>query len=79
MPDSHLLGHINALIFGAVDTASSAFSRLFHLLAQNPNMQDRIREEGRLAREQGGAEELEFKALTNLIYTDAFIREVLRL
>ena len=79
MPDSHLLGHINALIFGAVDTASSGFSRLLHLLAQHPDMQDRIREEGRLAREQSGTEELDFKVLTNMTYTDAFIREVLRL
>jgi hypothetical protein len=79
MSDSHLLGHINALIFGAVDTASSAFSRVLHLLAQKPDMQERIREEGRLAREQSGTEELEFKVLTNMTYTDAFIREVLRL
>ena len=79
MPDSHLLGHINALIFGAVDTASSAFSRLLHLLAQNPDMQERIRQEGRLAREKSGTEELEFKVLTNMTYTNAFIREVLRL
>lgn len=79
MPDSHLLGHINALVFGAVDTTTSAFSRLLHVLAQNPGMQDLIREEDRLAREQSGAEELEFKVLTSLTYTDAFIREVLRL
>lgn len=79
MPDSHLLGHINALIFGAVDTTSSAFSRLLHVLAQNPCMQDRIREEYRLVCDQSGTEELGFKSLTNLTYTDAFIREVLRL
>ena len=79
IPDSDLLGHINALIFGAVDTTSSAFSRLFHLLAQKPDLQNRIREEGRIAREQSGTEELEFKVLENLTYTDAFIREVLRL
>ncbi|KAG8220286.1 cytochrome P450 [Butyriboletus roseoflavus] len=79
LPDSHLLGHINALIFGAVDTTSSALSRLLHVLAQNPAMQDRIREEHRLSREQNTTEELEFKTLTNFTYTDAFIREVLRL
>ncbi|KAF8550967.1 cytochrome P450 [Imleria badia] len=79
IPDSQLLGHINALVFGAVDTTTSAFSRLFYLLALNPDMQDRIREESRLTCEQSGTEELDFKVLTNMTYTDAFIREVLRL
>lgn len=79
MPDSHLLGHINALIFGAVDTASSALARVFHILAQNPDMQARIRKEGHDWREQIGSDELMFKTLSEMQYIDAFLREVLRL
>ncbi|KAJ7693897.1 cytochrome P450 [Mycena rosella] len=43
--DEELLGQMATFMFTATDTTSGALSRLFHLLAQHPEVQDKLFEE----------------------------------
>lgn len=74
------------IVFAAQDTASSATSRILHILAQNPEAQARLRAEIRDLRgfkrtEDGNDSEelLEYDALMRLPYLDGVVRETLRL
>ena len=51
--------------------------RVLHLLAQHPDVQDRVRNEITEARASGG--DLDYNQLLALSYLDAIIRETLRL
>lgn len=79
LPESQLLGLMNGLIFAAMDTTSSAFARMLHVLALNPEIQDRLRQEVLTIHRQLGAEDLSYDVLSELPYLDAFCREILRL
>lgn len=61
------------LVFTATDTTSGAMSRLLHLLAQHPEVQNKLVEE---ITAQG--EQPDYDTLTSLPYMDAVIRETLR-
>ena len=61
-----------------VDTTSNAMSRVLHLLAQNPDIQEKLRRELVSARETYG-EDIPFDDLVALPYLDAICRETLRL
>ena len=61
-----------------VDTTSNAMSRVLHLLAQNPDIQEKLRSELMSARETYG-EDIPFDDLVALPYLDAICRETLRL
>ena len=61
-----------------VDTTSNAMSRVLHLLAQNPDIQEKLRSELVSARETYG-EDIPFDDLVALPYLDAICRETLRL
>lgn len=65
------------MVFAATDTTSSALSRIFHLLAQHPEAQNRLRDEICAARSYNG--DLDYKQLDGLRYLDAVIRETMRL
>lgn len=67
------------LTFAATDTTSSALSRTLHLLAQHKDIQHKLREEVRKAREDNGGDDLGFDTLDALPYLDAVCRETLRL
>ena len=60
-----------------MDTPSSALCRLFWLLAQHQDVQNRLREEIREAKEKYG--NLNYDQLSALPYLDAVCRETLRL
>ena len=79
LPESQLLGLMNGLIFAAMDTTSSAFARMVHILALNPEIQDRLRHECLTILEQFGREELDYDTLSEMPYLDACCRETLRL
>lgn len=67
----------STLIFGATDTTSNALSKTFQLLAEHPDVQDKLRAELRAA---GGADhDIPYDALVSLPYMDAICRETLRL
>lgn len=65
------------MIHAATDSTSTALSRIFHLLSQRPEVQDRLRKEIIEARAKDG--DLGYNELWALPYLDAVIRETLRL
>ena len=58
------------------NTTSHAISRVLHLLALHPDVQQRLREEVTAARAERG--DLDYDTLMNLPYLDAICRETLR-
>ncbi|KZP14916.1 cytochrome P450 [Athelia psychrophila] len=77
LTEAEVIAQVTTLVFAATDTTSSALSRIFHLLAQHPEAQGRLRDEICAARAQDG--DLDYKLLDGLQYLDAVIRETLRL
>ena len=65
------------LVFAATDTTSSALSRILHLLALHPDVQDRLRKELKEACQNN--EELPHDQLVSLPFLEAVCRETLRL
>ncbi|KAG6854373.1 hypothetical protein C0991_007364, partial [Blastosporella zonata] len=68
----------NTFTFAATDTTSNALSRTLHLLAMNPEVQDRLREEVTQAR-KSNAGNIPYDDLVSLPFMDAVCRETLRL
>ena len=60
-----------------MDTTSSALARIFWILAQHQDAQNRLRIEIREARQDGN--DLTYDQLEKLPYLDAICRETLRL
>ncbi|KAF8889934.1 cytochrome P450 [Infundibulicybe gibba] len=77
LPEVELLGHMTSLTFAAMDTTSCAVSRIFHLLATHPDVQDQLRQE--IVSAIGDGFDLSFDDLNALPYLDAVCRETLRL
>ncbi|KAL1744127.1 cytochrome P450 [Schizophyllum fasciatum] len=77
LPEDELLGQMSSLVFAAMDTTSTALSRISHLLATHPEDQDRLRAEIRAAKKEYGT--LSYNDLEELPYLDAVCRETLRL
>lgn len=78
LPEKELLAQISTLTFAAMDTTSNALARIFDLLSQNQDVQDRVREEVTAAYEEHG-NILDYETLTALPWLDAVCRETLRL
>ncbi|KAJ7336312.1 cytochrome P450 [Mycena albidolilacea] len=56
---------------------SSALSRTLHLLAQYPDVQEKLRQEIRSAQQEGA--DISYDQLNSMVYLDAICRETLRL
>jgi cytochrome P450 len=67
------------MIFAAMDTTSSALSRILSVLADHQDAQDKLREELVEAKKINGGDELGYDQLVGLPYLDAVCRETLRL
>lgn len=67
----------STLIFAATDTTSNALSRILQLLAEHPDVQDKMRAEIIEASPDG--EDIPYDDLVALSYMDAVCRETLRL
>lgn len=68
------------LIFGAQDTTSSALSRILYLLAEDPIIQETLRDEIRTAQARSTPErQLDHDELIALPWLDSVIKETLRL
>ncbi|KAJ7479855.1 cytochrome P450 [Mycena latifolia] len=76
LPQEELLGQISTLIFTAQDTTAAALSRMFQVLADNPDVQQQLRAEVTTAHAQG---DLSYAELTALPLLDAVCRETLRM
>ncbi|TCD71091.1 cytochrome P450-dit2 [Steccherinum ochraceum] len=77
MPDDEFLGHMCSLMFAAMDTTSGALARIIHLLAQHPDVQEKLRAEIVEARRGDG--DIDYDQLVTLPYLEAVCRESLRL
>ena len=72
------LCYYRTLTFAAMDTTSTALSRILFLLAQHQDAQDRLRSEIRQAQKKDGSD-FGYDDLERLVYLDAIMRETLRL
>ena len=67
--------HPRTLTFAATDTTSGALARILSLLSIHQDVQNKLRQEIRKARESG---DLGYNELVALPYLDAVCRETLR-
>ena len=65
------------LVFAATDTTSSTISHILQLLAENPDVQEKLRAE--IAEARAGRDYIPYDELMDLPYLDAVLRETLRL
>ena len=78
MTDEEIQAQMSTFILAGMDTTSNALSRIFHLLAERPDVQRRLRAELAEAR-GGGCADIPYDDLVKLPYLDAICRETLRL
>ena len=64
-------------MFAATDTTSNALSRILQLIAEHPDVQDKLRAE--LIEASPDGEDIPYDDLVALPYMDAVCRETLRL
>ncbi|KAI0648564.1 cytochrome P450 [Trametes meyenii] len=76
LPEVELIGQVSTFIFAAMDTTSNALSIILSLLAEHPDVQEKLRKE---ILEASNGEDLDYDALVSLPYLDAVCRETLRL
>ncbi|KAI0056909.1 cytochrome P450, partial [Artomyces pyxidatus] len=79
LADEEILGQMTTFAFAATDTTSTALSRVLYLLAQHPDVQNKLREELSEAYVAAMDSELGYDELENLPLLDAICRETLRL
>ncbi|KAH8991718.1 cytochrome P450 [Lactarius akahatsu] len=68
-----------AIVLAATDTTSSALSRILHLLALHPDIQDKLGKELKEACKDNGAGEIAHDQLVSLPFLEAVCRKTLRL
>ena len=67
------------MILAGMDTTANSLARILQLLAENPDAQERLRDEiTRAVEADGVGDTLEFDKLMELPYMDAVCRETLR-
>ncbi|KAI3604512.1 cytochrome p450 [Moniliophthora roreri] len=76
LDEEELIGQMSTLIFAAMDTTSTALSRILQLLATHPEVQQKLRDEIDEAFQDG---DIPYDVLVSLPYLDAISRESLRL
>ena len=78
MTDEEIDAQMSIFILAGMDTTSNALSRILQLLAQHPDVQEKLRAE--IVEAQGGdRSDLPYDDLIKLPYLDAVCRETLRL
>ena len=75
---NHLTILRSFLVLAATDTTSSSMTQIVDLLAQHPDVQERLREEIIQARDECNGD-ISYDKLVSLPYLDAVCRETLRL
>jgi len=79
LPESEVVGQVSTLIFAAMDTSSNTMTRILHLMALHPEVQEKLRKEIMDALELNGGRDFTWDELDTLTYLDAVCRETLRL
>ncbi|KAF6756784.1 cytochrome P450 [Ephemerocybe angulata] len=78
LSQDEIIAQVSFLTFAATDTTSNALSRIFHLLSENLEVQEKVRDEIAAAFVQNGGD-LDYDALMGLPFLDAVCKETLRL
>ena len=78
LSDEEVIAQMSTLMVAAMDTTSSALSRILHLLSIRQDAQDKLRAELSEAYESFG-DQPDHDVLVGLPYLDAICRETLRL
>ncbi|KAL1947082.1 hypothetical protein VTO73DRAFT_14043 [Trametes versicolor] len=78
LPDEEIVGQVSTFVVAAMDTTSNALSMTFSLLAEHPEVQEKLRKEIMEA-SNGGLEDIDYDTLVSLPYLDAVCRETLRM
>ncbi|KAK7676944.1 hypothetical protein QCA50_020062 [Cerrena zonata] len=78
LSEEELLGQMSIIVFAATSTTTIALAQTFHLLAENLDVQDKLRNEIREAKLNAGGD-IPHDELMALPYLDAVCRETLRL
>ncbi|KAI0955823.1 hypothetical protein AcV7_006386 [Taiwanofungus camphoratus] len=73
--EDEMIAQMSTMLFAGTDTTSSIMARILHLLAQHPDVQEKLRQELLHARKEG---DLGYDELVQLPYLDAVCRETLR-
>nr|BED42974.1 cytochrome P450 monooxygenase [Trametes versicolor] len=76
LPEEELIAQMATFIFAAMDTTSNALCVTLLLLAEHPDVQEKLRKE---ILEASNGEDLDYDKLVSLPYLDAVCRETLRL
>ncbi|KAI8972816.1 cytochrome P450 [Trametes punicea] len=79
LPEEELIGQMSTLTFAAMDTTSNALSFTLWRLAQNPHVQNKLRQEITEAKDACGGGDIGYDDLVSLPYLDAVCRETLRI
>ncbi|KAJ3572763.1 hypothetical protein NP233_g2876 [Leucocoprinus birnbaumii] len=79
LSDEEVFGQVASLTFAAMDTSSSALSRIIYILGEHQEVQDRLRQELFEAKKNNNGKDLDYDQITTLPFLDAVIRETLRL
>ncbi|KAL1670105.1 cytochrome P450 [Schizophyllum commune] len=77
LDEYEVLSQMSTLIFAAMDTTSTALVRILQLLAEHPDVQQRLRAEIRAAKQEHSV--LTYDELEAMQYLDAVCRETLRM
>ncbi|KAF9498262.1 cytochrome P450 [Pleurotus eryngii] len=79
LTNDDIVANMSSIILAGHETTTSAMSRLLHILAARPELQERVREEIVSARTNNDGKDLNYRQLDNLPLLDAVCRETLRL
>ncbi|EPQ52971.1 cytochrome P450 [Gloeophyllum trabeum ATCC 11539] len=83
MSDSEVLAHMTTLVFTSHDTTSSTLAHILHFLAIHPDVQEKLRQEIKTAKDQWEKEhstrDIAYDELNELPFLENVIRETLRL
>ncbi|CCL98383.1 uncharacterized protein FIBRA_00378 [Fibroporia radiculosa] len=75
LSEEELIAQISTFVFAGMDTTSNTISRILHILAQRPEMQEKLREE---IQNTGAGDSISYEDLNKLCLLDAVCRETLR-
>ncbi|KAH9841449.1 cytochrome P450 [Rhodofomes roseus] len=75
LSEEEVVAQMSILIFAGMDTTSNALSRILYLLAQHPEVQEKLRQELLSA---GAADGIPYDELNRLPFLDSVCRETLR-
>ncbi|OJT06234.1 Cytochrome P450 3A24 [Trametes pubescens] len=80
LTDEEVVAQVSTLVLAAMDTTSNALARIFSLLSEHPDVQEKLREELVQARDDGTGKlrDLNYDEVMELPYLDAVCRESLR-